>query len=208
MIADVLRLQCLVARQDPDLDDFAGHRMRLADDFAVDDIGMEAHDVLDFARVNIEAGYEDHAFDASDDKPVSILIEGRKVTAFHPAITGEVPGGFLGIPPVALHHLGAADPKLTRCMGCENFTTLGIDKFQFRFGNGFAHAADAVGVRWIEAGHRRSLGHAETFQQGFPGDVLPLPRDLGIEFHAAGDRETQPRKIHRAKVVHAQKAIK
>jgi hypothetical protein len=72
--------------------------------------------LLDLARVHVVAAPDDHFFLPVDDEEVPVLVEPGQVAAAEPAVRDRF-GGRVVPPPVALHHVVAADRDLADVAG-------------------------------------------------------------------------------------------
>src|SRR5437762_10523099 len=91
---------------------FASAWIRLADNGCLFHPGELINDLLYFTRINVNSIYQQHILFSVGDKIVAVRIPVANVPGQKPAIT-QYPGSFLGLVPVADHHVAAAYTKLS-----------------------------------------------------------------------------------------------
>src|SRR6202051_228516 len=136
--------------------------------------------VLDLDAVHVLPATDDHVLGPVDDVDESLLVDAGHVAGVEPA-PGEGEGGVLGSVPVATHHVGALDPKLTRPFGIHRLVGRGLVAGVLLGHHGHVahrgrrpHAvglADVV-VTGVHGGHGRALGQAVAVARGAAGEVL------------------------------------
>src|SRR5574337_205708 len=95
------------ARRDDGDDALAVVRVRLADDRAVEHLGMRRERVLDLDRVNVHPAGDDHVLLAVDQRDAAVGVDAREVAGVEPPVAQRL-GGRLGFVPVPLHDRLAA----------------------------------------------------------------------------------------------------
>ena len=86
--------------------------VRHADDGRHRDVGVGHEDLLDLARVHVEATADDHVLGAVDDVVEAVLVPTGQVAGAEPAVPHHLGRG-LGAVVVALHDVVTADGDLT-----------------------------------------------------------------------------------------------
>ena len=85
-----------------------------ADDADLDDGRVVGEDVFDLGGVDVEARHDDQVLGAVDEVQPTVVVDRRQVAGVQPAVGVEHPCRRLRLAVVALEHVGAVDPDLTR----------------------------------------------------------------------------------------------
>ena len=180
----------------------------------LDDVGVGVDDLLDLARVHVHAAAQDHVLLAVDDREVALVVHGREVAGAEPAV-GDGLGGRLGLAPVALHHVVAADRDLAD-LADRHLVAVEVDALHLAAGDGDADGAGlALAVGHVEARDGAGLGQAVALEDDAAELVLEGPHDLerhrgparGADaqrrgVHAVGLRVVEDRGVHRRHALH------
>jgi len=102
---------CAGIEDEPGDGDFPFDGIGFGDDGGLADAGLVEEELLDFARVDVEAGDDDEVGLTAGESEVAVRGEGAEIAGAEPAI-GEGGGGGLGAAPIAGEDIGAADIDL------------------------------------------------------------------------------------------------
>src|SRR5450759_2423949 len=142
-------------------------------------LGVLVEDLVDLARVDVEAAGDYHVFLAVDNIKVAILVHGGDITGVKPPVLERF-RGLLGLVPVALHHLGPADEELSGLVDAElQLVVVDVHYPAVRVGEWEAHRADFLHPQdGVRVGYRRGFGQPVTLAEYAPGDVAELLKHL------------------------------
>src|SRR5262249_7483168 len=156
------------------------------------DRGMLVEDLLDLARVDVVAAADDHLLLAVHDEEVAVLVHPGQVTSPEPAVRDRLGRG-LGLAPVALHHVVAADGDLADLADGER-GAVGADHAHL---DALHRRPDrpglALGVRVVERGDRGGLRQPVPLEDHAAERLLEAVQDLHGHRRAAGHAGAQRR---------------
>ena len=101
-----------------------------ADGATLGDGVVAAHDVLHLLDGDVLSADLEHELYPSDVRDVAVHVDRDEVLAVEPALGVDGPGRFLGLVPVAAHHV-ASDPRFADLTGVDVPTGLRVDDAQF-----------------------------------------------------------------------------
>ena len=148
------------------------------------------NDLLDLARINIDAIDEQHVLLAIGDEVIAVFVAMADVAGAKPAVNQHLRRG-LGLVPVTLHDVAAADDDLARLVIRERAARL-VPDGHLDAENRQAHRAGfALAVDGIQAGDRAGFTQAVAFDERQTGRRLELTENFAGQRRATADANTE-----------------
>src|ERR1035437_5734072 len=167
------------------------------DDGGLGHLGMHVDDLLDLARVDVEAAADDQLLLAIDDEEEAFVVDVADVTAVEPAVLDRLGGG-LRLVPVAVHDVVALDHDLA-ALALRDLLVVLVEDLDVDSPDRLADGADLLaGLQLVEGGGGAGLGEAVALQDLGPGGLLPGLDDLARDGGATGHSQPQAAEIVRA----------
>ena len=168
---------------------------------------MAHRHVLDFVRIDVEAGDVDHVLLAIDHVHVAAFVDPRDVAGPQETVGGHHLFGLVRPVPVARHHLRALDAQFAGFADLEVAAVV-VANGDLRRGHRQAdRAVVAIDVERIGDRRGRGLGQSVGFDQRLAGHRLPALGDRSLHRHAAADRQMQVREIELGEVLVVQERV-
>ena len=162
---------------------------------------MAHRHILDFVRIDVEAGHIDHVLLAVDNVHVAAFVDPRDVAGAQETVDGHDLGGLIRPVPIAGHDLRTPDAQFPGFADLEVASVV-VANGDLRRGHGQAdRAGEVIDVQRIGDCRGRGLGQPVSLDQRLAGHCLPALGDRSLHRHPAGDRQMQPREIEIGEVL-------
>src|SRR5215469_1136480 len=138
---------------------------------------MLVQDFLDLTRVHVVTAPDDEVLLAVDNVVVAVLVYPRHVSSAEPAVFDRLRGG-IGLPPVALHHVVAADGDLAD-LALRNRLPFVVDEPHLHALDRRADRARLTDpIRVVERRNRRSFRQPVALEDDAAELLLEAAQDL------------------------------